>query len=475
MYSVLTKLVCQQIPSDDFPNRNLIITIPTIVSYSGKSGWNELASTMTFVIPKNAKYRATNAHGGVVALGSINKSIGGYVYGGGGIDGFVSIIKTEPIPTFLRGDVITFDIGWRARMTGKDNSEVTYMTGDADPTGNYKQNLVVQPSVLGIPNLFKGVISKVSPRLPFTIECEDVMWLLKYIPTPNKTWGSKTLQAIAQEILDSAKAANPDGSISTLTKYNQQAGIDIKISAFSTTDLVFNVQSFITQRGSLYGMLTRIKHQYHIDSYFRQQELRIGLTHYLEQDAIIYNFEFQKNILDGDSLKYKRKDDEVLSCIVKSIYSTETGSTTKDGEPKTKQEHTEILVYVDDKGGFTFDVKKKGVEFPQNEVGKRFTYFIFTDPKLYPVTDPKYLFKMGVRYLKKYYYDGLTGSFTTFGIPYVKHGDVINIANGVLPEMNGLYMVKEVNYHGGFSEGLKQDITLDYKIDSLNDIESYAN
>ena len=66
--------------------------------------------------------------------------------------------------------------------------------------------------------------------------------------------------------------------------------------------------------------------------------------------------------------------------------------------------------------------------------------------------------------LKKYYYEGFTGSFTTFGIPYVKHGDTVRIVNNQLPEMSGSYKVKGVVYYGGVDDGLRQEITLDYKV-----------
>ena len=64
----------------------------------------------------------------------------------------------------------------------------------------------------------------------------------------------------------------------------------------------------------------------------------------------------------------------------------------------------------------------------------------------------------------KYYYSGLNGSFKSLAIPYIRHNDKAKIINPKLPEQNGTYRVKAVNYEGGVN-GLTQQIYLDYKID----------
>ena len=65
--------------------------------------------------------------------------------------------------------------------------------------------------------------------------------------------------------------------------------------------------------------------------------------------------------------------------------------------------------------------------------------------------------------IKKYYYTGLKGKFTTFGIPFTKVGDNAQIVDPILPERNGLYKVKSVDYSAGVN-GIRQVIELDYKI-----------
>ena len=476
-YTVISKIVIQQVPTSDFPNRNDELTIKFLESYSGESSWESLTQTMKIVLPKRVALSSKKYPDRKYYLAGIKtqqSNIGGYLADSGEPQ------TGKPIPTLLRGDIITFDVGYSAVV---GNKTVTYFTGQTDPTGVYKSGDSTVNGGGVIPHLFKGFISKVNPRMPFTIECQDMMWLMSYIPTEAKCYGyNDTLTDIVGAIINNARKPDIDGNESLLSKYERLLGEKVTICNFSKTNLVFNVQNFITQRGDLASLLQRIKHQYHTDSWFRGSELRIGLTHYIPNDAKDFDFQFQKNILDGDKLAFKRKDDVPLSCIVRTNYGIETGATTKDGKKVIKQANTEILVY-NNAGQFKYIKKEKGRDFAANDVGKRYTLNITThrlnkslknaNGVIVDADDTEALFQMGVTFLKRYYFDGVEGSFSTFGAPFVRHGDVVNLTNPVLPEMNGKYMVKSVDYSGGESEGLRQNITLGFKITSLNDINTF--
>lgn len=483
-FSVLTQIIVQQVtpytpPGKPSIERNRRFVIPYLISY-GTDGfsWENLCQNMNIVLPKNIKFKDQN--GQVYSLGSINgkpSSIGGYVGAPttdttpaipGLTTPLIAAPEVIPIPTFMRGDMITLNVGYRTKLFANGGSEVTYMTGSQDPTGVYPNNLALANP--GISPLFQGFISKVSPRLPFTLECEDAMWLLGQITTPKKQWPASNLQKIVSDILAGASGYN------ILNRYKQY-GVNITLSNFSLTDLIFNVQNFWTQGESLRKTLARIKHQYHLDSWFRTYELRIGITHYIPDEAKTQSFSFQKNILDNDKLSFQRKDDTILSAVITAHYGEETGGTTKDGQKVVRGKQTQILIYNQD-GGYKYIEKKKGVDFPPNDVGTRFNWVIYGTKEMIDganidVTKPDNLFKIGVRWLKRYYYDGLKGSFTTFAIPYVKHGDIISITNPILPEMDGLYMCKATNPYGDVGSGFFQEITIDYKINTFKDISTF--
>lgn len=478
MYQALFQLVVTQItPYVDVDGnskpRNLILTIPFIHSYHGHLSWANQCSTMSFELSKTMKIVAQNNTNGVLSLATDTVYIGNYTD------------NLNGVPTFLKGDMITFNVGYRTKLFGNGGNEITYMTGGADPLGAY-------PTGANIPDLFQGFIAKVTPTRVkkgknkqkgrskgassiFTLECEDAMWLLKQIPTTTKQHRGSNIPDIVEGYLDAA-AGNE-----LLQRYAPY--FTLKMSPYYKVRLTFNVADLWTQQGSVSAFLTRMKSEYKIYSYFRGYELRIGLGIYIQSDAVTQNFAFMKNIFDGDHLEFKRKDDEVMSVDVKSTYAIIVeGKTTKEGAPLTKKTSTEVIVYVDAQGKFNKQVKEKNVPlqpFMDNETGTRFSYPLFgvkefIDGKTVDITNPTTLYNIGVAYLKKHYYDGLHGSFTTFGIPYVKWGDVVNITSEVLPEINGMYMVKSVEPYGGAEQGIRQTITLDFKINDFNDIESFA-
>ena len=433
-YLVLSNIQVQQIPSDKFPDRNLLLVFSFLNKYEGSSSWADLTQTMCITLPKNVTikgYKTTS--NGIGRIPTVSSSfehirLSNITGQNSNIGGF------DQSPTFMRGDLIKFNVGYRAIL--QDAGETTYMTG---------QN--------GLPDLFKGYISAVSPKLPFTLECEDNMWLLKQMPTPAKNWGNISLQDIVSQVIADSQ------DLPIITRYNGY--VNLSVSDFSKTDLKFNVRNFTTTRGSLASMLARIKSEYRVDSYFRGDELRIGYLHYLPDDTVNHTFTFQKNILDNDSLVWQRKDDAVLSMIVRSNYLIDATGTALDGAGKTKHASTEILIY-NQAGQFTYITKKKGEDFPTkylNDIGERFTFNIYD-----AITDPAKLFQIGVPQLQKYYYDGFKGTFTTFAIPYVKHGDTVALVNKILPEQSGNYKVKAVKYFGSFDDGFRQQITIDYKI-----------
>lgn len=430
-YIVLSNIQVQQVPNDAYKDRNLLLEFSFIHKYEAYSTWQDLTQILGIVLPKRVVIKGWKTSRSFVKenpdlyqkirLGNQtgqNSNLGGF----------------DSTPTFMRGDMIRFNVGYRGVVNGK---QVTYMTGQD-----------------GIPDLFFGFISGVDPRLPFSLQCEDYMWLCKQIPTPAKQWETNNLQTIVSDILK-------EGKDLPLVKRYGDFYSNMVVSDFSKTDLKFNVRNFTTTRGSLAMLLSRLKTEYRVDSYFRGRELRIGYLHYTQEDDVNHEFTFQKNILDNDRLMWMRKDDAVLSMIVKSNYLRTSSGTTLDGATKTKHESTEILIY-NNAGVFTYIKKEKGKDYPSkalDAIGERFTMNIFD-----AIDDPKKLFEIGKPQLEKYYYDGFRGSFSTFGIPYVKHGDTVKIVNPALPEQDGRYKVKAVSYYGGYDDGLRQEIFLDYKI-----------
>lgn len=286
----------------------------------------------------------------------------------------------------------------------------------------------------------EGWISKVHSSIPMQFDIEDNMYILKQTVLEQRVFSkSETLEDILKYICDKANIDN---------------NADITYLSNGST----NFGAFQVNNETAAQLLDRLNKTYGFHSYFRGNQLRSGINIYVTADQNIEAFIMngpKANVIESN-LEYFRKDDIPLSAKVYSVNTKETGETTKDGKAKTKKERLTVLCsYFKGKEKTTI-IGADGY-VPENQEGERRTFF-------YPnITSTNELARRGFAQLKNYYYDGFRGSFTTFGYPYVKHGDAVDIRNPKLPEQNGRYKVKRVTYTGG-TEGLRQEIEIDYKI-----------
>lgn len=422
MLRKITYLKIIQQPSKEWPDRKAIIKMNFVTKYEVNSSWENLTSTATITLPKNIRFLDNNNK--LKQLGDPTKPLGGF--------------GNNP-PNILRGDKIIFDIGYK--YYDKLGNEVIQSTGDMG---------TVLPKIPP-PHLFEGYIAKVSAKKPFVLECEDEMWKLGQLPAPDKVWNGYSLQSMAEEMLK--------GTIYTVSK-------------LSTINIQFDIGYFATKNMTVRQAMEKVRRDLKMEVYMRGTELRIGYPVYDENEANNVTFKFQKNIIE-DELDYQRKDDMKVSAIVCATYEGKTGSLTADGFEKTKKIRKELFVY-QTKGEFQYKVLAKGEKPPPNDDGYRFTLEYVGN-----ISNSE-LFEKAVQELQKSYYTGLKGSLTTFGMPYVKHGDNITLydspvasdqvqASGGstltrLPDRNGIYKCKAVKHTGGAGEGLRQQITLHYKI-----------
>lgn len=332
-------------------------------------------------------------------LEGTNKNIGGF---------------SNPVPFFLRGDTVKIEAGYR--YFNQSGSEVT------------------DTSVM-----FTGYISKVSSKKPINLELEDNMWKLKQVQAigGNNQFFSKnkyTVESMVKEMM-------------------VNSGLTFSVNTTTST----SVGDFLVQNETIAEVLARMQKEYGFMAYFRGNELRVGSFVYIESDAITNTFVFQQNII-SDELDYQRKDDIVLSAVATNTIDELTGKHTKDGQEKTKKKKLEVLVtFRNSNTKPEIYIASKGKPIPPNTGGERRTL------KFFGAKTTDELATLAANELRKYYYTGYKGKFTTFGIPFVKQGDNVVIQDPLLPERDGKYKVKSVEYKGGVS-GLRQVVTLDYKI-----------
>lgn len=288
--------------------------------------------------------------------------------------------------------------------------------------------------------IVEGYISNVKIEMPVTLEFEDNMYLLKKTPMVNKSYnGSQSIESILNEALQVT---------------NSTFGTDFKCETINKTLVSWDNSLLTAENETLATFLAKLKKDAFIFTYFRGNTLRVGRSVYVDADATTKIFEFQNNIISSD-LSFKRKDDIVLSAVASNHIQEQTG-TTKDGKAKVKNSRIEVLVTLQGDKVISKSVKSGDKPDPNTD-GERRT-FTFLEAK-----SEDDLIRLATEALKKYYYSGLKGKFTTFGTPYVQFGDQCQIINNKLPEQNGVYKIKGVEYTGGV-EGMRQVIELDYKV-----------
>ena len=304
---------------------------------------------------------------------------------------------------------------------------------------HYNENLLEKNTKKVV--IAQGYITNVLAKMPIQLEFEDAMFLLKQIPMKNQSFPKN---AKLEDILTLA-----------LNDCNDKFGTKFKTTLLTATTINFDNCLLQTENESVAVFLDRLRKDYFLDSYFRNNELRIGSVIYVEKEAKNFNFHFQENIITSD-LEYKDKDDVVLSAVASNHIQKESGETTKDGKPKRQNSRIEVLVTIKN-NKVVSKLIKKGDKADPNVEGERRT-FVFLEAK-----NEADLVRLAAEKLIKFYYTGFKGKFTTFGEPHVQFGDNAVIQNKILPDQNGIYKIKSVEYRGGV-EGYRQNITLDFKI-----------
>lgn len=407
---VIRITITQQKPEEYSGKRDNIFNIDFAQGYEVVSAWHNMTDTATLQLPKSVVIRDKNNR--VFNLPDTNKPIGATQ---GGI-----------APVFMRGDKITINHGYGHHTP--EGEQNFLMTGDG-----------------GLPPLFEGYITDIKSGDVFELRCEDNMWKLKQKPAPNKSWVDVTIEKMISEMIQGTGFKLPSEKATKGT------------AATVATTVNWSAGTLLTSGMSVAKVLQELRDKCHLECYFRRDELRVGLPIYYEEEARTLDFCFSGkdgNIIDDD-LEYKLKEDMVMSAVISTL-SDSPGGTNHRGKDKTKTEKLEILVSLK-KGKITVQEMLPGESVPANEEGERRTFpFTANTPK-------DQMIEIAKENLLQYCYTGFRGHFTTFGMPFVKHGDNVKLNDPKQADRTGTYKVKSVTYKGGVG-GLRQEIHLDYKL-----------
>jgi hypothetical protein len=187
---------------------------------------------------------------------------------------------------------------------------------------------------------------------------------------------------------------------------------DIKYKCLDVT-----LGSFRLQHITVSKLLDILKDDYGFYSYFVDGVLNVGFPSDAT-DTKIGIFEFEKTIIDSDALRYQIKEQMFIKVVAISMNkdNTKTEVTVGDSDGGVRTFHT----YNSSKAALTE----------------------FANLKLDTIK-----------------YTGYTGSFTTLGEPFMRHGDAAKLVSTKLPERNGKYQISAIKRTFGMG-GYKQEIEL---------------
>lgn len=241
--------------------------------------------------------------------------------------------------------------------------------------------------------LFFGYIRKIHTTLPIKIECEDSMFLLKQKEI-NKSFPSISLTDLVDELVDGIPIFSP------IITAPMQLG-KFRITNSNSADV-----------------LEFLRTKYHIQSYFRQDQLYVGLAYFpeLREDK---EFDFRKNIITNN-LEYVREDDIKIRIQGVSIDSN----------------NQKIKATAGDASG-----------------GLRTLHFYnLSQQDLQDRVDAA---------VEKVKYEGYRGNFVTFGEPIVRQNDAVIFTDDKLSDNNGTYLIKAVTRtfgQGGYKQVIYPDV-----------------
>ncbi len=417
VYITLTQKTAYVDSSGASTPRNETFKLNFCHSFEVYSSWKDLSDTATIEIPKNVYVKDANNSNIIWGDSATPDKMTGYVNMGG-----FSSAQVSKLPLIMRGDAILIEAGYSYISNVNQDGSLDYTT-------------TTNP-------VFSGYVSSLEMKSTLKLHCEDNMWLLKQTNMPTHTYGSgkNDIKDVLEDI------------VANVNKNYKNANLTPDTNGFT-----LSVNGFKTENETAAEVLKKLcKLMPSMGFYFRGNVLRGGgvVYYYKDQSAKMgsdgkpfYNsFNFQKNII-SDELHYSLKSDVKVGAVCYSVSSKAGSGTNKMGGAQYTTSRLQTTI---------------GVQHGDSQDGYEYFTFYFKDIK-----NEDDLKKKGQTYLNRYQYDGFRGKFTTFGLPFVQHGNIIYVTDNLFPERNGHYMVKAAHCSFSIDAGLRQEIELHFRTDGI--------
>ncbi len=261
--------------------------------------------------------------------------------------------------------------------------------------------------------IFIGYVSRVLNDDIIQLHIEDSMYLLKQKNIQKYTGDNLIIKDFIEDLFD-------------------LASINIEVEYIDET---INIGDWRIQNKNIAEILYQLR-KFGLYARFEGEILKIDTPYDItlsqsERQERTKDFKFQYNIINSN-LEYRLKTD--LNTVVKGLSLLE--------------DDTKIELYASYNQNGTIITSATA---PAN-IGTQITHTTYNQTQAQLKDTIKKL-------LPTVHYEGYYGSFTTFGLPYVKPGFFANIIDDKYPERDGRYIIKRTNYSFG-QNGFRQNIEL---------------
>jgi hypothetical protein len=379
-----------------------VFTLDYVKNIEATTSWDTMVDTAKVVLPKNVYVVKDNT----VQLVSLKeRTIAG-------ID-FTGKAEKANKPLFTVGNKIKIEIGY-----------------------DFNYNVIME-----------GLITEISPTVPIVLSCADPMWLLKRIQI-KQTIKSPTLEGLlkvlTQEFSGSDDVIKFDPAwYDKLSNENKLSKIEL-IKDTATDN--FTLTNISIEGKTIAAVLDELRDEYQVYSYYDLQTDSLGVIqsrtivcgNYYKEGAdkntlTLKKFNFQNNVI-SDELVHKKEDDVKLNVVATDIKE----------KSKPSANISSIVGTGDD----------KPLQIPTGNKTIYLNFFKIGDGDTTGI-----LKGIAGRLLKTLRYNGYSGHFTTFGKPFVKHGDTVELIDDYVKDRTGKIKVRQVDYSFG-DGGFKQKIHL---------------
>jgi hypothetical protein len=262
---------------------------------------------------------------------------------------------------------------------------------------------------------FQGFVRSVGKNVPIEIECEDYMYLLK-LDAHSFTLKEPNLKQIVNQLLTGSRL-----------KDKRAKGYDFNLQ-ISDTDSLY--KDFTVRNLTGAQVLQQLTDKFPLMAYFRidpkgvnKPVLVVGYRYDETPPEARPILRFGDNVpRTGWNLTYENAED--VKVKIKAISNLKNGK--------------KLIVEVGDADGET-------------------------RTRNYPEVTKEQLTTFANEELKHFKRDGFQGSVTAFGIPYVKHGDIIVVDDPVYTKESGSYLVDETIWSLDHSPRVRRKIKLGLK------------